>query len=235
MTLIQPPQPWPRTEEALFDVGAPVVPVPCPELPPEPPKVVEVDRTEAMEFSPPLAGATISPCGKYRYVLWRKFKTVGRRILWNCLNPSWADGSIDDPSLGRMMSFSKREGASEIYVCNFCAYRTSKPAELYRAAKSGFDVEGPENKRHIAEMLKTCDMCIVGWGNARALRGQSEKISKHSPESMMEFIKDQNVNKIPIMCLGTTKHGHPRHPLFVPASRKLVPFDYKTQDEGVDF
>ncbi len=233
MTLIQPPIPWPRTEEALFDVGAPVVPVPCPELPPEPPKVIEVDRTEAMEFSPPLAGATISPCGKYRYVLWRKFKSVGRKILWIMLNPSTADAVVDDNTIRRLVSFSKREGAAEIVVCNLYAYRATKPQELYRARKSGVDVGGPERMSHIYEQMVSCDLCVVGWGNTRAA-GQSKDLDS-GPRRMIEDLKIFNKRSVPIMCLGTTKHGHPRHPLFVPANRKLVPFDYKTQDEGVDF
>lgn len=221
-------------DEVLFDVGEPVVVVPPPEFPPEKPKIEEPDRTETMIFEPPLAGATISECGKYRYVLWRKFKSAGIRILWIMLNPSTATALEDDNTIRRVCSFSKREGAAEVFVCNLFGYRATYPADL-RAACNGefgvppFDVEGPENRRHVQDAFESCDACIVAWGNHGGL--------KRSGRSMMKFLNEINakaapIKPIPILCLGVTKYGrHPGHPLFIPGDRKLEAFDYGSSKE----
>ncbi len=209
--------------DVLFDIGDPVVMVPPPELPPEKPPVVEEDRTQIMEFSPPLAGATISPCGLYRYVLWRKFKSSGPKHLWICLNPSVADAVQDDRSLSKMCAFSKREGAAEIFVCNPFAYRAQKPAAMRKAAESDVDVFGRDNIGYIIDCFNAADMCIVGWGNGGAFKDGGKKV--------MQVIELENEKKkIPIVCLGLTKQGHPRHPLFVAGNKPLVPFSYWEED-----
>ena len=216
-----------ETEEdqtkVLFDVGAPVKVVPPPEFFPEEIREPEPDRTEHMVFSPPLAGATISLCGKYRYVLWRKLKSSGKRILWICLNPSVADATIDDPSLNRMISFSKRMDAAEVFVCNLFAYRTPFPKDLHKAAKRSFDVVGPCNYDHILEQVWKCTTCVAGWGAGGSFQEQGRNV----------FNKIRKWHK-PVMCLGKTKHGHPRHPLYVSGNAPLIPFEYPN-DEGVEF
>lgn len=222
-----------QISQVLFDVGDPVTVVPPPEFPPEKPVVPEEDRTEVMVFSPPLAGATLSPCGKYRYVLWRKFQNSGKRILWICWNPSKADAVVDDASLRRMISLSKREGAAEIFVCNLFAYRATKPKDL-RAAQEDFDdIYGPLNERSIMDRFEDCDLCIVGWGNGGAMNGAGRSMM-----TMLSNYNDKHIsyNRTPIICFGVTKLGHPRHPLYVSNKTPLTPFVYSGKnDDGYDF
>lgn len=217
--------------DVLFDIGKPATAVPPPELPPEPPKIVEPDRTTYMTFDPPLAGAIISPCEKYRYTLWRKFKNDGKKILFVLTNPSKADAFIDDPTVTRLISFGKREGASEICLVNPFAYRATDPKDLRKAAKAGVDIVGPENLERIFLALDQCDLCIVGWGTNGDF--------KDSGRNMMKFIEKNKPGRVPVRCLGVTKHGHPRHPLYVSGSAPLIPFMYDNQflydDDGVDF
>jgi hypothetical protein len=56
------------------------------------------------------SNATISPCGKYRYWLERKWGP-GTPQVFVMLNPSTADASEDDPTIRRCMGFARREGA----------------------------------------------------------------------------------------------------------------------------
>ncbi len=210
-------------DEVLFDVGEPVAIVPCPELPPEIPSAIEQDRTQIMKFEPPLAGATISECGKYRYVLWRKFKSAGPRHCWICLNPSIANAEIDDPSLNRMCHFSKREGAAEVFVVNLMAYRATDPLEVRKASKSGVNIFGPENPLHVGAAFKNSDLCILGWGNGGSW--------KKSGKNMVEFLNAINKSGTPIRCLGVTKHGHPKHPLYISNNQPLVDFSYVTETD----
>ncbi len=210
------------TADQLFDVGEPVTVVPCPELPPEKPPIVEPDRTQAIVFDPPLAGATISECGKYRYVLWRKFKSSGPRVMWNLLNPSTADAENDDPTIGRVTYFSKREGAAEAFVVNPFAYRATKPSEMRKMAGIDCDVYGRENIDHILTVFGTADLCIVGWGNGGEFQDAGRKLMK-----ILECANEKR--KIPIKCLGVTKQGHPKHPLYISNSQPLIDFSYATE------
>jgi hypothetical protein len=47
-----------------------------------------------------LYGADISPCGRYRYALWRKWGAGGTCVfVW--LNPSTADATFDDQTINQ--------------------------------------------------------------------------------------------------------------------------------------
>lgn len=210
--------------DQLFDVGDPVTLILAPELPPEPPRVVELDRTQVMQFSPPVSGAAISPCGKYRYILWRKFKSAGKKICWICLNPSKADAVLDDPTLNRITSFSKREGAAEVFVCNLFAYRATNPKDMRAFAEGEFgsgrsDVFGPDNDESIRSTIRRCDTCVVGWGNGGGFRRAGRKL-------WVKLIQIEEIRHIPLLCLGKTKSGHPLHPLYVASNKPLTPFQY---------
>ncbi len=137
------------------------------------------------------------------------------------------------------MSLSKREGAAEIFVCNLFAYRATDPRDLRAAAIGEFDsdpedVVGPENYGKIMSQLMDADVCIVGWGNGGSFkRAGRHLIDKIEREFNSHLASDQ---RVPIMCLGVTKHGHPRHPLYVSNKNPLTPFSYAVKnDDGVEF
>lgn len=200
----------------LFDVGEPV-PVPVPVEISEPQKVVIPDPTEPMQFEPPLAGAIISPCGLFRYTLWRRFKEErpGEKHLLFCMaNPSKADALQDDQTVGRVIYFAKREDAAIVTVVNFAAFRATKPKDMRAAA----DPFGPDNMRHIAECGLKADAIILAWGNLGGF--------KHAGRRLYRDIKDSALGRKPILCFGKTKLGHPRHALFLRSDTKLVPFAY---------
>jgi len=52
----------------------------------------------------------ISPCGKYRYLLERKWGIGLPCVTWIMLNPSTADAEKDDPTIRRCIGFSKAWG-----------------------------------------------------------------------------------------------------------------------------
>jgi hypothetical protein len=47
-------------------------------------------------------GAEFSPCGKYRYALWRIWDFKKPLAMFIGLNPSTADASKDDPTIKRV-------------------------------------------------------------------------------------------------------------------------------------
>lgn len=158
------------------------------------------------------SGAVISADGRYRYVLTRELEPlapVQRSLTWVMLNPSTADASKDDPTIRRVRSFSLAWGATRFAVVNLYAYRATKPADL----PADFDTRrGPDWAEWTGRFLREAGGVVYAWGAhpqapyaARALSGLVGWVEGHGP-----------------MCLGRTKEGAPRHPLYVRAG---TPFE----------
>ena len=151
--------------------------------------------------------ATISVCGKYRYQLTRRWGG-GEILPFVMLNPSTADADVDDPTIRRCMGFARREGADGIIVLNVYALRATDPKEL---AKSP-DPFGPENDAALSQLARCASRSriVCAWG---AHGGGS---NRHIALLMSSGAS--------LVCLGMTKNGHPRHPLYVKNDQPLVPF-----------
>jgi hypothetical protein len=165
--------------------------------------------------------AVISSCGRYRYVLRRVLTNIAdmdpnatettatyKQVTFIMLNPSTADATNDDPTIRRCVAFAKREGASHLSVVNLFAYRTPSPAEL-KAAK---EPVGPENDRYIREEVARAAVVVAAWG-AHPFASARAKDVYEDVGGAREF-----------MCLGRTKAGAPRHPLYVSNATPLVSF-----------
>lgn len=141
-------------------------------------------------------GAIFSPCGTYRYQLWREWAD-GPRVVWVMLNPSTADAEVFDPTVRRCYGFSKRWGYGKMSVVNLYALRSTDPKGLW----SVDDPVGPDNNAHIRLELSVADLVIAAWGvNAKADRVQA----------FCELARPYEVR-----CMGTTRAGCPRHPLYL--------------------
>ena len=56
-------------------------------------------------------GAAISPCGRYRYALWRKWSDMGPLATFLMLNPSTADASENDATIRKCIGWlGRRDG-----------------------------------------------------------------------------------------------------------------------------
>lgn len=154
------------------------------------------------------SGAAIA--GSYRYKLWRTWDYDLMPTAWVMLNPSTADATVDDPTIRRCMAFSRRWGAGGIIVVNLFALRATDPADLLRAARAGTDPIGPENDRHLLDVFPACDVVIAAWGAHAMAKDRAKAVLSLVPETME------------LSCLGTTKAGYPRHPLYVSADCPLI-------------
>lgn len=152
--------------------------------------------------------ATMSECGTYRYRLWRKWG-CGSPLLFVMLNPSTADGLVDDATIRRCVGFAQREGFGELEVVNLYAYRATNPADLRRA---GYPV-GSENDEHIRAAVRDSAAVCLAWGaNVRGLA---------RPGEVLALLSEMGVRP---QCLRVTRGGHPQHPLMLPSSCRLMPF-----------
>jgi hypothetical protein len=145
--------------------------------------------------------ATISDCRTYRYLLGRRWD-AGPIVGWVMLNPSTADGQVDDPTIRRVIGFSKAFGARACVVGNLYALRATNPDELRKHP----DPIGPDNDHYLDELFADPPFGVVAAWGAR-------------PEADAQAVASMLGRDL--MCLGTTKDGHPRHPLYVPAHQRF--------------
>ncbi len=200
--------PKPDEQPLLFELGQ-TTPIVTPELPPEP-KIVEVDLTTPMPFTP-LTGARFSPCRTWRYNLWRRFKEKGPTLFAIGVNPSKAAEEVNDPTVSRLESFAKRDGFALLVLGNEFAFVATKPGDMKKAT----DPIGPENDEWLVKMRKSADLCIVAWGNNGRFRKRDEAVIK----LLAPFG--------PLHCFGRngkSKNGSPSHPLYLRADTKIIPF-----------
>lgn len=156
--------------------------------------------------------ALFSPCKLYRYTLERWWSGLyGARDYANFLmcNPSTADTETDDPTVRRAALFAKRWGYAGLIVTNIFAYRSTDPQKLYSDAfgySVPHDIVGPENDTTIQEVAKDATLVVCAWGVHGKLLDRGKRV--------VEILK---ANSIPLYCLGVTKEGHPKHPLYTAA------------------
>jgi hypothetical protein len=154
-----------------------------------------------------LAGAQISTCGTYRYTLDRVWDSSLPTAVFIMLNPSVADASIDDPTIRRCIGFAKREGYGGLTVLNLYALRATNPSEL----RSHVAPIGARNSMWTCAVLcRDPGLVIVAWGADPAACDQVS-LATHAIAA----------HGLTPMCLGTTKTGAPRHPLYVRADQPL--------------
>lgn len=153
---------------------------------------------------PPMkSDALLSPCGRYRYWLTREWGD-GDRVCWVMLNPSTADASQDDPTIRRCIGFSKAWGYGSLIVVNLWAARATDPKELLTLG----DPVGPDNSAAMHFAIGGSSLAVVAWGTFAARMAARGHMRLWPEASAVE-------SHVPVVCLGRTKDGHPRHPLYV--------------------
>lgn len=157
-------------------------------------------------FHPLVSGQTavLSPCRTYRYALERRWSD-GPFVLFVGLNPSTADESVDDPTIRRCIRFARDWGYGGLLMGNLFAYRATDPRELAKVA----DPQGPDNEVWLTTLATRAALTVVAWGAHPMAQGRIR--------NAVEALGDVHV-------LGLTKDDHPRHPLYMRADSKPVPY-----------
>ncbi len=156
--------------------------------------------------------ADISTCGLYRYTLHRPCEVRHPErgtAAFVMLNPSTADATLDDPTIRRCRGFAKAWGCAGLTVMNLYALRSTDPAALWRA----LDPVGPENDYHLRRTAREYGDVVCAWGAGAR------------PERVRQFLRLMDGTSARLWCLGVTKDGSPRHPLYVRADQPLIPWN----------
>jgi hypothetical protein len=154
------------------------------------------------------SGAVFDVSGRYRYSLWRAWSAYNPRIVFILLNPSTADEQRNDPTIRRCIGFARAWKFGSVEVVNLFAHRATDARELLKID----DPVGDENDLFLIQAVERCSIVVVGWGIRGTLLGRDSQVL-----SLLAGRKD-------VFCLGITKDGQPRHPLYVKGDTILVPF-----------
>ena len=150
--------------------------------------------------------AMFSTCRKFRYVLEIPIGDGPSGVFW-MLNPSTADAQKLDATVARCLHRARGWGWGMLTVLNLFAVRATEPKNM----KAADDPEGPLNDWAVRQVLRRKPKAVVaGWGADGAYRDRESWAERTALE-----------NGAALQCLGLTKYGHPRHPLYLKKTARL--------------
>ena len=161
-----------------------------------------------------VGAAEFSPCRTWRYRLDRTFPDVkgARHIAWLMLNPSTADETKNDPTVNRTCIWSIAWGFHFSTVINMYAFRSPKPADLWKAK----DPIGPLNDQRIREVVAEAELVICAWGVHAKRNGRAEHV--------IDMLLATGEPRSKFKALVLTKGGMPGHPLYL--EKNPTPFEW---------
>lgn len=151
--------------------------------------------------------AEISPCGRFRYKLWRQW-APGTICCWLMLNPSKAGPVENDPTVLSCVDFASMWGHGGIVVANMFAYRATRPRQLRDIIRSRVwsDNPGPcptgdpRNREAIRECCEEAAVIVAAWGtHAHSWMPDRPRLIQMDVEALGRKM----------VCLGRTRDGHP--------------------------
>lgn len=149
--------------------------------------------------------ATISDCGRYRYTLSRIWNEKLRLILFIGLNPSTADAEEDDPTIRRLIRFATDWDFGGMLMGNLFAYRATDPEDLINCEEP----VGRFNNYWLEIMSQKVGIKVACWGTHGTFLKRDKQVL-----SMLDSL----------FIFGLTKEDMPKHPLYLRADTKLVPW-----------
>jgi len=155
--------------------------------------------------------AIYSDCENYRYSLTRVWDQRGKRVTFVMLNPSTATEVQNDPTVERCERRARTLGYGGFCVTNIFAWRDTDPKKMRAAA----DPIGPFNDQAI---LQACDWAhdiVASWGSHGAHLNRGVAVRRLLAEQTK-----------PVLHLGLTAHGHPKHPLYIAYAQTPEPWDF---------
>lgn len=148
----------------------------------------------------------------FRLLLWRVWDKRLPLLSVGCLNPSIA-GVEDDPTTTRIVGFAKAHNYGGYLLWNRYAYIATKPSDL--VAYGSVNAIGPNTDDWIKAAIADRDV-LVAWGANWIDEARLVEVEG----LLLGHILHQRA-----FCLGYTKDGYPKHPLYLPSDTKFEPWE----------
>lgn len=144
-----------------------------------------------------VTGATLSPCRKYRYCLWREWDSSKGTCVFIGLNPSTGNEKENDATITRCINFAKKWGYGRLEMVNLFGFRAREPNDMKKAV----DPVGPDNDEILLKHSQSASLVVAAWSNDGIYNGRNIEV--------IELLKD-----IPLKCFKITEKNQPIHPLY---------------------
>jgi hypothetical protein len=147
-----------------------------------------------------------SPDRIYRWWYERRWGD-GPLLCWVGLNPGTGDtDGKPRPTLRKVVAWAKTLQLDGVLVVNLFAYRATNPKALRTTSA---DLVGGRNDEVLDWASSTAGRTLAAWGAGGRLARRGEAVTP--------MLRDP-------LCLGVTRHGEPRHPLYVAQSVAPIPY-----------
>ena len=145
--------------------------------------------------------AKISIDKKERYSLKREWDKSKNKILYIMLNPSLADDNNDDPTIRRLINFSKKFNYGGFLVGNIYSTISPNPKEVDKS-----DGISDKNLVELLKLINQVEEIVYAWGN-----------NAYEPELLKDLVSNPK-------CFGKNLNGSPKHPLYLPKNIQLISY-----------
>ncbi len=144
--------------------------------------------------------------GVYRWWYERRWSS-DPTLCFVGLNPSTGDSDGGPrPTLRKVVGWARREGCGAVVVVNLFAFRATKPDDLFAADA---DIVGERCSETIRRRSAAAEVTLAAWGAHPQAQKRAEEV-------------------VPLLtnpqCVGKTRTGAPKHPLYIPASQAFEPY-----------
>jgi hypothetical protein len=171
------------------------------------PEPLVIDRAPAGLFGEP-DEAWFNEARTHRYLLTRRWDDDGEPMTVIGLNPSTAGAVIGDPTITRVMMRARREGCGWLRMLNIFGLKSTDPALLLEhPGRIGLSNDA------ILEAFAT-GLVVAAWGVGGKLDDRGREVARRLASAGVR-----------LSCLGVTRDGYPRHPLYVRGNQPLVPYE----------
>jgi len=155
--------------------------------------------------------------------MWRTAKDPGSRgtLCWIGLNPSIAGADTDDPTIRRIRGFTKREDYDGFVMLNLSTFIATEPRDLFAALDRGT----ADTMDRAADLIRWLAPHVAGFVAAWGASVEAHHQMTHRAIQLGGLLESlAHTHNIPLLCLGRTRQGHPRHPLYLAASTPFEPW-----------
>ena len=149
------------------------------------------------------SSAQLSECGRYRLILRRTWNAPLLRMCAVLLNPSTADGTLDDATVRVLVGRAQRMHFGGLDLVNLFSLRATDPREML---VHPYPISPPTypalNDEVLCEAVSQAGFVLAAWGNHGAHMGRAAAV--------LSAMRGCGVQ---VHALRLTQAGHPAHPL----------------------
>jgi hypothetical protein len=158
--------------------------------------------------------AELAPESPWRYEFGWEWNR-GPRGMFVGINPSLGTIERPDATMLTMRGFAAQWGWGSFVIGNLCARRARDPRDLLRSVNVDAYAVGADTDEYLTLQAEIADVIVCCWGAIpRELLERAARV---------RLLLEKTGR--PLKCLGRTKEGHPKHPLYLP--RRTPMEDYR--------